>query len=195
MKLGIFGGSFNPPHIGHLIVAESVRDQLQFEKILFIPSANPPNKHDRSVAPAMDRLQMTRLAVQGNSDFDVSDIEAQRGGISYTIDTVTALAALYPKANISLIIGTDNLLEFQTWKSPDEILSKVDLVAMTRPGFSTQADHGKLSKFVTFVNVPQIGISGTEIRRRVKTGRTIRYLVPQAVQEFIVKRGLYRETV
>ena len=195
MKLGIFGGTFNPPHIGHLIVAESVRDQLQFDKILFIPSASPPNKNDRSVAPALERLQMTKLAVQGNKDFDVSDIETSRGGISYTIDTVNALMDLYPKAVISLIIGTDNLLEFQTWKSPDEILSKVELVAMTRPGFTMPHDHGKLSKFVTFVHVPQIGISGTEIRRRIKMGRTIRYLVPQSVGEHIVRRGLYREAV
>lgn len=194
MKLGIFGGAFNPPHIGHLIVAESVRDQLQFEKILFVPSANPPNKHDRSVAPAADRLHMTGLAVQGNNAFALSDIETQRGGISYTIDTVNTLIAQHPKARLSLIIGADNLLEFDTWRSPEDILSKVDLVAMTRPGFTLEGDNRRFSKFVTFVHVPQIGISGTEIRRKVKMGRTIRYLVPQAVQEFIIRRNLYRET-
>src|SRR5438105_483417 len=110
MKLGIFGGTFNPPHIGHLIVAESVRDQLQLDKILFIPSANPPNKHDRSVASSPERMQMTRLAIQGNDRFEVSDIETKRGGISYTIDTVNSLVEMFPKAAISLIIGADNLL-------------------------------------------------------------------------------------
>ncbi len=193
MKLGIFGGTFNPPHIGHVIVAESVRDQLQFDSVVFVPSANPPNKHDRSIAPAADRLHMTKLAIHGNKYFDISDIETQRGGISYTIDTVNAFTERYPRASLSLIIGVDNLLEFQTWKSPDDILAKVDLVAMSRPGFSAQHDHGKYSKFVTFVNVPHIGISGTEIRRRIKMGRSIRYLVPQSVEEYILHRGLYKE--
>ncbi|HTK81867.1 MAG TPA: nicotinate-nucleotide adenylyltransferase [Bacteroidota bacterium] len=195
MKLGIFGGSFNPPHVGHLIVAESVRDQMQFDRIIFIPSANPPNKHDRTMAPAADRLQMTRLAVEGNNHFEVSDIETQRGGISYTIDTVTSLVGLHPNGDLSLIIGADNLLEFQTWKSPDEILSKVNLVAMSRPGFSPHDQHGKYARFVSFVNVPQIGISGTEIRRRVKSGRTIRYMVPPSVHEYIARRGLYKDPV
>jgi nicotinate-nucleotide adenylyltransferase len=194
MKLGVFGGTFNPPHIGHLIVVESVCDQLHFDKILFVPSANPPNKNDRSIAPAADRLQMTRLATQGNSRFDVSAIEVQRDGISYTIDTVNELIEMYPRSSLSLIIGADNLLEFETWKSPDEILTKVELVAMTRPGFPMEQERGKHSKFVTFVHVPQVGISGTEIRRRIKTGRTIRYLVPQSVEEYIGRRGLYRET-
>lgn len=192
MKVGIFGGTFNPPHFGHLIVVETVCDQLQFDKILFVPSANPPNKNDRSVAPARDRMEMTRLAIQGNTRFDISDIEIRRKGISYTVQTVSELVELYPKTDLSLIIGADNLIEFQTWKSPDEILSRVQLVAMTRPGFPADQDRGKYSRFVTFVHVPQIGISGTDIRRRIKSGRTIRYLVPHQVEEYIVSRGLYR---
>lgn len=193
MKLGIFGGTFNPPHLGHLIVAESVCEQLRCDTILFIPSANPPNKSESTVAPAGDRLQMTRCAVEGNARFDVSDIEAQRGGLSYTVDTVTALARLYPKAALSLIIGADNLLEFQTWKLPDEILTHVSLVAITRPGYVVQQDHGKFAKIATFVNVPQINISGTDVRRKVKMGRSIRYLVPKAVEEYIRVKGLYKE--
>jgi nicotinate-nucleotide adenylyltransferase len=193
MKIGIFGGTFNPPHLGHLIVAESVCEQLRCDTILFIPSANPPNKSETSVAAAADRLHMTRSAVEGNSRFAVSDIEAQRGGLSYTIDTVMALADIYTKASLSLIIGADNLLEFQTWKSPDEILSHVTLVAMTRPGYAVPQDHGKFSKIATFVNVPQINISGTEIRRKIKMGRSIRYLVPNVVEEYIRQRGLYKE--
>ncbi len=194
MKLGIFGGTFNPPHIGHLIVAESVRDQLQYDKILFIPSANPPNKHDHSIASAPERLHMTRLAIQGNNNFELSDIETKRGGISYTIDTVRSLVELYPDASLSLIIGADNLLEFQTWKSPDAILSEVELVAMTRPGFTAQPQLARFSKLVTFVHVPYVAVSGTEIRLRIKMGRSIRYLVTQAVEEYILRRRLYRET-
>ena len=134
MRIGIYGGTFNPMHVGHLIVIESVREQLQFDRLLFIPSANPPNKSDPSLAPAADRLQMARLGVEGNPDFEVSDIETSRGGISYTVDTLASLAALHPRASLSLIIGADNLIEFQTWKSPTEILDRAELVVMNRPG-------------------------------------------------------------
>lgn len=192
MNFGIFGGTFNPPHLGHLIVAESVRDQLKLAKVLFIPSANPPNKHGDALVPVGDRLVMTRLAVEGNPAFEVSDLEAVRGGTSYTVDTVSALSAKFPNASLQLIIGADNLEEFETWKSPEEILTKVDLAAMTRPGFELQKIRSRFAKQAKFVKVPQIAISGTEIRRRVKMGRSIRYLVPRAVEDYIVRTGLYR---
>jgi nicotinate-nucleotide adenylyltransferase len=138
MKLAVFGGSFNPPHIGHLIVLESVRDQLQFEKVLLIPSAEPPNKPAPTLAAPPHRLEMTRLAVEGKAEYEVSDIEIRRRGISYTVDTIKEISALYRGSSISLIIGADNLLEFETWKSPSEILSRADLVVMSRPGFNVK---------------------------------------------------------
>ncbi|MBI1805772.1 MAG: nicotinate (nicotinamide) nucleotide adenylyltransferase [Ignavibacteria bacterium] len=193
MKLGVFGGSFNPPHMGHLIVLESVRDQLQFDKILFILSAQTPNKHDACLAPATRRLEMTKLAIHGNPTFEVSDIEVQRQGISYTIDTLTALGGFYPKADLSLIIGADNFFEFQTWKSPEDILTKADLVVMNRPGFSSRDVKHQLSRRAHFVNVPLIGISGTDIRRRIKLGRSIRFLVPAPVEEYIRLHRLYKD--
>jgi len=193
MNIGIYGGSFNPPHIGHLIVVESVRDQLRFDKVLFVPSANPPNKADMTLAPAIDRLRMTELAIQGNTNFEVSDVEIQRTGFSYTIDTLNALSALSSRANFSLIIGTDNFLEFHTWKSPNDIIAKAELVVMSRPGFSPHQAKGDFSRFAKFVNVPQIGVSGTDIRRRVKLHRSIRYLVPKAVEEYINQKSLYCE--
>ncbi len=192
MKLGIFGGTFNPPHIGHLIVAECVCDQLQLDRTLFIPSATPPNKRDGSVAPGNERLVMTKMAIDGNQSFEASDIELTRGGVSYSVDTLSALAEMYPKAHLMLIIGADNLIEFETWKSPEKILSKADLVVVTRPGFDAQAQGGEFGKRATFVKVPQIGISGTDIRRRIKMGKSIRYLVPRPVEEYIVRSGLYR---
>jgi len=191
MNIGIFGGTFNPPHIGHLIVLESVREQISFDAILLIPSAQTPNKHDTLLAPASARLEMTRLAVEGNSSCTVSDIEIQRRGISYTIDTIIALEAQYPQANLSLIIGVDNLLEFHTWKSPKEILTHVDLIVMNRPGFPEA--NNEFARHAKFVNVPQIGISGTDIRRRVKFGRSIRYLVPRPVEEYILRHRLYKD--
>lgn len=193
MNIGIFGGTFNPPHIGHLIVVESVRDQMQFHRVLLIPSAQTPNKLDSALASADARLEMTRLAVQGNQDFLISDIEIQRRGISYTVDTITTLAGQYPNARLSLIIGIDNLLEFQTWKSPKEILTLADLVVMSRPGFTIRDSKNDFAKLAKFVNVPQIDISGTDIRRRVKLGRSIRYLVPRPVEEYITRCHLYKD--
>lgn len=193
MNIGIFGGAFNPPHIGHLIVLESVLDQLPLDKVLLIPSAQPPNKRDGSLAPAAARLEMTRLAIQGCEGYEVSDLEIRRGGISYTVDTVAALAGLYPSASISLIIGGDNLLEFQTWKSPDEILARADLIVMNRPGFSPRDSRSEYLRKARMLNVPQIGISSTDVRRRVKLGRSIRFLVPPPVEQYILQRGLYRD--
>jgi nicotinate-nucleotide adenylyltransferase len=192
MKIGIYGGTFNPIHVGHLIVIESVREQMQFDKLLFVPSANTPNKSDPSLAPAPDRLQMARLALEGNPDFEVSDVETARGGMSYTVDTLRILGEQYPRAELSLIIGADNLLEFQTWKAPDEILDRSTLVVMNRPGYAAAGVRSELSRLAKHVNVPQIGVSGTDIRRRVKLGRSIRYLVPRPVEEYIRHKGLYR---
>jgi nicotinate-nucleotide adenylyltransferase len=192
MKLGIFGGTFNPPHIGHLIVIEGVRDQLKFDKILFVPSGNPPHKHGQSLAPANARLQMTSLAIRANDSFGVCDIELKRSGMSYSIDTLAQLSELYPKAELSLIIGVDNLLEFETWKSPQGIVSLADLVVMSRPGFSVHDLKNEYTRSANFINVPSIGISGTDIRRRVKLGRSIRYLVTHEVEDFIRRTGLYK---
>lgn len=191
MKVGIYGGSFNPPHTGHLIVAESVREQIPLDRILFIPSANPPNKSNPSLASASDRFQMTQLAVEGNPDFEVTDIETRRGGISYTIDTVKSLAETRPHDQFSLIIGADNFLEFQTWKSPHDILQYVDLIVMTRPGYPMNDQRNEFLRLARLTNVPQIGISGTDIRRRVKSGRSIRYLVPRLVEDFVSRHRLY----
>jgi len=193
MRIGIFGGTFNPPHVGHLIVIESVREQIKFDKIFVVPSAQTPNKPGAVLAPAYDRLEMTRLAVEGNAHLTVSSIEIERKGISYTVDTVMAFAEQYPRADLSLIIGADNLRDFQTWKSPREILTRVDLIVMNRPGIAPVDAKDEYARLSTLVNVPQIGISGTDIRRRVKMGRSIRYLVPPAVEEYILHHKLYRD--
>jgi len=193
MKIGIFGGSFNPPHTGHLIVIESVRDILHFDKILFIPSAQTPNKQNTLLAPSSVRLEMTQLAIKGSRYFEVSDIELQRRGISYTIDTVNELVVRYPRAEVSLIIGADNLMDFESWKTPDEILAKSALVVMNRPGIEFRSLKSKYARSANFVNVPQIGISGTDIRRRVKLGHSIHYMVPQAVEDYITQKRLYKE--
>lgn len=193
MKIGVFGGSFNPPHHGHLIVIESLHDQLGFDRVLFVPAAIAPHKQDPMVGSATMRVAMTRLATERNPAFDVSDLEVQRGGRSYTIDTLREFRQLYPAASLSLIIGADNFLDFDTWKSPQDILAIADLVVMSRPGFSATDARHQFARMARGVNVPAIGITGTDIRRRVKHGRSIRYLVPESVEEYIRRTGLYRE--
>jgi nicotinate-nucleotide adenylyltransferase len=193
MTIGVFGGTFNPPHLGHLIVLENVVDQISFDRVLFIPSAHPPHKNDPTIAPAAHRFAMTQLAVEKNTLFEVSDIEIQRQGTSYTIDTLKTLSALYPQAELGLIIGADNFLEIETWKSPEEIFALAEVIVMNRPGFTNTQVRHRYSKQARFVNVPLIGISGSEIRRRVKQGRSIRYLVPENVLEYIHYHKLYRE--
>ncbi len=193
MNLAIYGGAFNPPHFGHLITVESVREQLRFDKVFFVPSSQPPNKLAASLASAEDRLEMTRLAIAGITEFDVSDVEVRRRGVSYTVDTIRTLMEEHPGGTFSLIIGSDNLMEFQTWKSPTDILARVQLVVMNRPGFSVSPSRSDYARLATFVTVPQIGISSTEIRRRVKLHRSIRFLVPPAVEEYIRRKCLYRD--
>jgi len=192
MNLGIFGGTFNPPHMGHLIVIESVQDQMRFDKILFIPSAKPPHKNDPLLAPATARLEMTALAIQNARSFEVSDVEIQRTGKSYTVDTISMLMEIYPGSNFSFIIGADNYMELDTWKSPDEIFAKAGLIVMTRPGYASLQPKHQFARIARFMNVPSIGISSTDIRRRVKHGRSIRYLVPPAVGDYITAHALYR---
>jgi nicotinate-nucleotide adenylyltransferase len=193
MRIGVFGGTFNPPHLGHLIVAESARESLNLDEVLFIPCASPPHKSSRSLADADCRLEMVRLATSGHSGFEVSDIEVQRGGKSYTVDTLRTLTALYPRAQLYLLIGIDNLLELHTWKEPEEIFSLSEVVAINRPGFDPTTVRKDYLRRVTFLRYPSIDISSSEIRRKAKMGKSIRYLVPSAVETYILRHGAYRD--
>ena len=193
MKLGILGGAFNPVHIGHLIVAESVREQLKLDNVFFVPAGDPPHRTDVDRATAAARMEMAKLAVEGNTSFEASDIELKRPGRSYTIDTVSTFAAMYPRDEICLLIGSDNLAEFHTWKSPKEILAKCELIVFSRAGFPAPDAGNEYARVARRVAVPHMDISGSEIRRRVKMGRSIRYMVPKSVEEYIVHHGLYRD--
>jgi nicotinate-nucleotide adenylyltransferase len=193
MKIGIFGGTFNPPHMGHLITLESVRDQLKFDEVIFIPSCQPPNKPSTILAPGHDRYEMTNLATRGNTSFKVSDIELRREGTTYTVDTLRHLAKEYAHDNLHFIMGADNYTEFETWKNPEEILTYADVVVMSRPGWDDIPGKSKFARSVHFLNVPLIGISGTDVRRRIKLGRSVRYLVPRPVEDYIAQRNLYKK--
>ena len=191
MNIGIFGGTFNPPHVGHLIVAERVREELGLGKILFVPSTISPHKQHLELANPAYRMEMVQLAVLGREFFEASDIEISRGGVSYTVDTLEQLRNSHPNDLLFLILGMDNLAEFNTWKSPERILEHAQIILMTRPGVQPSVDNAFQRKF-TLCRVPEIGISSSEIRERVRQGKSIRYLVPKSVESYIYFRKLYQ---
>lgn len=192
MNIGILGGTFNPPHIGHLIVAEHVRTELALDRILFIPAATPPHKVNDGIIDAHHRVQMLRLATQDNPHFDVAEIEIARGGVSYTADTLQQLHVEHPSDQFFLLIGMDNLLEFHTWRSPEAILELATVVVMTRPGFAPHDVPAAMREKVVICPVPEIDIASRQIRKRVAEGKSIRYLVPDSVREYITRFELYR---
>ncbi|MEO0102385.1 MAG: nicotinate-nucleotide adenylyltransferase [candidate division WOR-3 bacterium] len=191
MRLGIFGGSFNPIHNGHLIVAEEVREKLRLDKVLFLLSFNPP--HKRKVAPYEDRKAMLLLAIAGNPYFSLSEIEKERGGKSWTVDTLKDLRKLYPQDRLFLIIGSDQFQELESWKNPRELFKWAEVWVMRRPG--AEIDRKLLRRFprARIFNIPQIDIRGKRIREKIKKGLSVRYLLPNEVYQYILKRKLYKK--
>ena len=192
MNIGILGGTFNPPHIGHLIVAEYVRESLSLDKVLFVPSAISPHKQHLEVVSAHHRVAMLRCAIEGNGYFSVSEIETRRGGISFTIDTLKGVKEEYRNDKLFLLIGMDNLVEFHSWKTPERILEMATLVVMTRPEVGDASPEIMLDGRARVCAVPEIAISSREIRTRVKEGRSIRYMVPPPIEDYIISNSLYR---
>lgn len=191
MNIGLFGGSFNPPHNGHLLVAETVREQFNLTTIFFIPSFVPPHKLHEHLAPEKDRLAMVECAISGNRYFRCSDTEIRKRGTSYTIQTVAGFEERYPQSQLYLIIGIDNLIDFKLWKSQEELLAKTNLIVYERPGFRRDDVPRDLLHYASFVSTPLIGISSSDIRLRIKTGKSIRYFVPESVAEYIRANRLY----
>lgn len=198
MKAGVFGGTFDPVHIGHLIIAEQARCNLMLDKVIFIPAGQPWMKADRSITPAEHRLAMLRLALQGNACFEVSCIELNRIGPTYTVDTLEQLwSELGNDSRIYLLLGWDSLAELPKWKAPLRISKMAIPVAFPRPGFekpdllSLEKDIPGISQRLVMMDEPYIGISSTGIRQNVYTGKSIRYLVPDAVAKYIGENKLY----
>jgi nicotinate-nucleotide adenylyltransferase len=190
--LGIFGGTFDPPHHGHLIVASHVREAMNLDRIMFVPAAVPPHKRGRQISPGAVRLAMVEAAVKGDPYCVASSIELDRGGVSYTIDTVRALREKMPSTRLSVLIGMDNLIDFESWREPEAILREASVVVMTRPGYAPGPDDLAVLGQMHLCAVPHIDIAGREIRRRVAEGKSIRYLVPEAVEQYIREHALYR---
>lgn len=200
VKLGILGGTFNPIHIGHLIIAEEVYWRHGLSRVLFIPAHLPPHKGTEGLAAARDRYEMVKLAIKGNRHFEASDIEIVRGKRSYTVETVELLRKQYGEAcGLYLIIGADTVQELPAWKEIGRLAGLCHIVVVNRPGglegFSRLIPilgKGKVEEMERLrVQIPPIGISSTEIRARLREGRQIRYLVPQAVERYISRKGLY----
>ena len=186
MRIGVFGGTFDPPHLGHLIAAQEILVQLELDRLLLVPAAVPPHKRDRDVTPAPVRLEMLTAAVGGDARFSVSDLEIRRDGPSYTVDTLRQLRDDWPDAELFLAVGADQLAEFESWRAPDEIARLARLAGFAREGQSLPE-----GREVRVVRVPHVEISSTEIRRRAAAGAPIRYLVPASVEEIIRREGLY----
>lgn len=197
-KLGILGGTFDPVHYGHLSIAEEARVQLGLEKVLFIPAGKPYFKLDWEIAPASDRLAILRLATQDNPCFEVSTFETERSGITYTVGTLEELRRRYGGGwEFYFILGWDAVNDFLSWHQPERIIGMAYIVAATRPGYkpnfsSLEAALPEAKGRIIPMKLPVLGVSSTEIRRRVREGKSIRYLVPEAVRCYIEEHGLYR---
>ena len=198
-RVGILGGTFDPIHNGHLMMAEAVRDEYEMEKVLFIPAAQPPHKRGHKISPAEDRYMMTVLATCMHPAFGVSDIEMRREGPSYSIDTVRALLrATGGDSEFFFIAGTDVIREIHTWERIEELLDICPFIAASRPGCRPDVERtrnllGDLGvRQIHLLNTPELEISSTDIRERVAAGRSIKYIVPSEVEHYIYKKGLYR---
>lgn len=195
-RIGIFGGTFDPIHNGHLIMAENVKDQMHLDEVMFIPSRIPPLKNAKDISDSEHRLNMLKLAVEGNSSFIINDIELKSSGgePNYTVKTLLQLREVYSAKQVKfyLIIGMDQLINLHKWKDPGKLFLLTEVIVINRPGYLIQQVENEYARRGIFVPVPNIDISATDIRFRIKEKRTIKYLVPAEVEEYIYKNNLYK---
>ena len=195
-RIGLFGGTFDPPHVGHLALAEWARAQLALDHVLFVPAGRPPHKGRARLSPVEHRVAMTRLAVRGNRAFAVSTLETRRHGPSFTVDTLRALKRREPRSRLFLLMGADSLAEFHTWRDPEGIVAFATLAVAERPGAPgpgrRAARAGRTGARVTWLRNPGLAVSSSAIRARLRAGQTVRYLVPDAVARYIARHRLYR---
>jgi nicotinate-nucleotide adenylyltransferase len=196
--IGIMGGTFDPIHVGHLAVAEEAREALSLEKVLFVPAGQPPHKPAGSVGRVGDRVAMVQLAIAGNPAFELSMVEVERGGPSYTVDTVAALSRAHPDAELHLILSAETFAELPSWHEPDRLFEAARMAVVPREGYPApdpawlaRAFPGREDR-VEYLGGPRLGLSSTALRTRVAAGRSIRYLVPPAVEAYITEHDLYR---
>lgn len=191
-KIGIYGGTFNPPHVGHLITAEYVKEYLGLNEIVFVPSFISPHKQEGEELSVSHRLAMIQHAIDGNANFRASDFEIKRQETSYSIVTVEHFKKEFPNDEFYLIVGMDNYLTFHLWKEPERIMEIALLAVMNRPNYPRKINEVIGTKKTVFVDVPDIDVSSSDIRFRVKSGKSIRYLVPFSVERYIREHNLYK---
>ncbi|MDO5311675.1 MAG: nicotinate-nucleotide adenylyltransferase [Clostridia bacterium] len=197
-KVGIMGGTFDPPHLGHLLSAEYTAAELKLERVIFIPTGLKAYKSADNAASAADRYAMTAAATAANERFDVSDIEIKNTDINYTGDTLEKLHGIYPGAHFYFIVGADSLDYMDEWHEPEKLFRLCTVAAVGRPGFDTTRIFDKAESLkrrfgadIRYVDMPQIDISSTEIKNRIRAGKSIRYMVPGCVEEYIKRNQLY----
>ncbi len=200
MRVGVFGGAFDPVHYGHLILAEQCREQARLDAVWFVPAARHPFKAGPAGTPFDRRVEMLHLALAGNTAFRVDEIEKDRPGPSYTADTLDELRRRHPDAELHLLLGSDTLPDFPRWHEPQRIVRSADLVVMERPGHPVPSAEELASALrlpadvplrLQKVEVPLIDLSSRDIRRRVANGRSVRYMLPRAVEVYIAEKRLY----
>ena len=193
MKTCIFGGTFDPPHIGHLLIAQTVFESENFERLIFVPANISPAKKNGDSSSPNERSKMLEIALINNPNFEISDLEIKREGISYTIDTIREFVddLQLGKEDLFFLMGSDTLKSFHTWKDPEEILNLCNIIVAIRPGFTPSDIPQWVLDNVRFANIPRFEVSSTNIRRRWREGKTIRYMVTKEVWEYIDEKDLY----
>jgi nicotinate-nucleotide adenylyltransferase len=201
MRLGLYGGSFDPVHYGHLLLAECCREVLRLDEVWLIPAAVPPHKQSRELAPARQRLEMLELALAGHERIKASRLEIDRGGLSYTVETLAEVHALHPQAALFVLMGADSLHDLPTWRDPERICNLAVPTVVCRLG-APPPDFGVLTPLVSAerlaiirtaqVQMPLIELSSTDLRERAAAGKSLRFRTPRAVEKYIETHGLYR---
>jgi nicotinate-nucleotide adenylyltransferase len=192
VRIGVFGGTFDPPHVGHLLLAADASEALRLDRLIFVPAGSQPFKVDTPpLAAGPDRLEMVRLAVAGDAKYAVDDAEINRAGLSYTVDTLEHLAGRYAGADLFFLLGQDALAGFRQWRKPERILELATLALMMRSGAGDVGEWRKAERLV-MLSTRRVDVSSTEIRQRLRENKSIRGFVPESVERFIEARGLYR---
>lgn len=201
MRLGIFGGTFDPVHFGHLLLAETCRERLKLDQVRFVPAATPPHKLHHDISDGLARADMLSLAVSGYPEFVVDQRELKRKGPSYTVDTLEEFAAEFPESTLYFLIGADSLRDLHAWRDPERITKLATLVACNRPGLPELQNEqvvewvgAEIAERILTLQMPGTDISASEMRDRVRNGRNLRFLTPRAVEAFVIEHGLYRRT-
>jgi len=191
-KVGLFGGTFNPVHNAHLKVAQKSIEQIGLDRVIMVPSKNPPHKTTRGIPDADTRYKMVELAIQGEENLEVSRVEIERDGPSYTIDTIIEMKKVYD--DLVFIVGADNLVKIETWKEPEKLLKSCPFVIAPRGGYKKADFDDKIfdGKDLRFLDMDEISISSTKIRERIMDGESINSMVPSAVVDYILSKGLYQ---